>query len=217
MKKKCVIFDLDGVLVDTVNAWLRIHREAVKKFVKNPPSEKEIDRLVYTPTSEFVDRMLPEGSEDREKISSKMHDYIQDRMENTVMLKSIKEKEGAKHLLLSLKQEKIKIGIVTNNERRLAEKMLESSTLIDFLDVIVTKDDVLNTKPHPEPLLKALMQLNCKSEDCLFLGDTEADVIAGKAAGVVTALIDSKVSKDLSVEPDYKINKLMKVLTLVSD
>jgi pyrophosphatase PpaX len=217
MKKKCVIFDLDGVLVDTINVWLRIHREAVKKYVKNPPSEKEVDRLVYTPTSEFVDRMLPKGNKNREKTATEMHNFIQDSMENTGILKRIKEKEGATRLLLSLKQEKIRIGVVTNNEKGLAEKMLTHCTLIDFFDVIVTKDDVENTKPHPEPLLKALTQLGCMPEDCLYVGDTEADAIAGKAAGIETALIDSKVSTDLSVKPDYKINKLKKVLTLLSD
>ena len=215
MKTKCVIFDLDGVLVDTVNSWLRIHQEAVEKFVKNPPSEKEVDRLVYTPTSEFVDRMLPRGSENREKIATEMHNFIQNSMEKTSILKSIKAKEGAEHLLLSLKKKRIKIGVVTSNERRLAEKMLRHFTSIDIFDVIITKDDVENTKPHPEPLLKALKQLGCMPEDCLYVGDTEADIIAGKAASIKTVLIDSKFSRNLNVKSDFKINKLMNILTLV--
>jgi pyrophosphatase PpaX len=95
-----------------------------------------------------------------------------------------------------LKQEQIKIGVVTNNERRLAEKMLKYFTLLTLFNMIITKDDVENLKPYPEPLLKTLTQLGCMPEDCLYVGATEADIIAGKAASVKTVLIDSKLSRN---------------------
>ena len=55
MKTECVIFDLDGVLVDTVEAWMKIHREAAKKFVSNPPADEEIDKLIHQELINLLD------------------------------------------------------------------------------------------------------------------------------------------------------------------
>ena len=214
MKTKCVIFDLDGVLVDTVEAWMKIHREAAKKFVPNPPADEEIDKLVYTPTSEFVDRLLPENIEMRDKIARKMHDYIQNHMEDMITSSCVKEKEGARDLLRKLKQEKIKIGLVTNNEKKFTKQVISHFALQKFFDAVITKDDVKNTKPHPEPLLKAIEQLGCPLENCIYIGDTEADVIAGKLAGIITVLFYG-TQKKVMTAPDFTIKKLNEILALI--
>jgi len=219
MTTSCVIFDLDGVLVDSVSAWIEIHRAAAKEFVPNPPPNKELDQLVWASTSEFIDRLLPKDAERREETAKRMHDYINEKMGGLISSSYVKEKEGSRELLSKLKRENKKLGLVTNNERWVAEKMVKHFNLQGLLDTTVTKDDVNNTKPHPEPILKALQRLKCSPETCLYVGDNEEDVIAGRAAGVRTVLINSSRDKKqvrAKNRPDYVINRLDEILDLIS-
>ena len=219
MTTTCVIFDLDGVLVDSVDAWIKIHRNAAKKFIQNPPPDEELDKLVWAPTSLFIDRLLPKDAEKRGETAKRMHSYIHKSMENLISSSYVKEQEGSKELLKRLKQENKKIGLVTNNERRIAEKMINRFKLQGFFDTTVTKDDVENTKPHPEPILKALKRLRCKPENCLYIGDNEEDVNAGKAAGVTTILLNTTRNREqvkTKTRPDHTINKLDEIPTLIN-
>jgi len=218
MTISCIIFDLDGVLVDSVSAWTEIHRAAAKEFVPNPPPNEELDQLVWASTSEFIDRLLPKDAERREETAKRMHDYINKKMGDLISSSYVKEKEGSRELLRKLKRENKKIGLVTNNERWVAQKMVKRFNFLGFLDTTVTKDDVENTKPHPEPILKALHRLKCNPESCLYIGDNEEDVIAGKAAGVTTVLFKTSESRErvkMKTKPDHTINKLDGVLTLI--
>jgi len=218
MTASCVIFDLDGVLVDSVSAWIEIHRAVAKEFVPNPPPNEELDQLVWASTSEFIDRLLPEDVERREETAKRMHDYINKKMGGLISSSYVKEREGSRELLRKLKRENKKIGLVTNNERGVAQKMLKRFNFLGFLDTTVTKDDVENTKPHPEPILKALHKLQCKPEFCLYVGDNEEDIIAGKAAGVTTVLLTANRNKEkvkTKNRPDHVINKLDEILTLI--
>ena len=86
-----------------------------------------------------------------------------------------------------------------------------------FFDVIVTKDDVRMTKPHPEPILQAAKKLGCKPNEILYIGDSEVDIVAGKAAGVMTAMFKplTKESFEPQTTPDYVLNKLEEILPLL--
>lgn len=161
-----------------------------------------------------MDRLLPENIEMHDKIANKMHDYIQNHMEDMITSLCIKEKEGARDLLRKLNQEKIKIGLVTNNEKKFATQVISHFALRKFFDAIITKDDVKNTKPHPEPLLKAIEQLGCTLENCIYIGDTKADMIAGKLAGVITVLFYG-TQKKVMTTPDFTIRKLNEILALI--
>jgi len=219
MTTSCVIFDLDGVLVDSVSAWIEIHRTAAKEFVPNPPPNEELDQLVWASTSEFIDRLLPKDAERREETAKRIHDYINKKMGGLISSSYVKEKEGSRELLRKLKREDKKIGLVTNNERWVAQKMVKHFNLQGLLDTTVTKDDVENTKPHPEPILKALHRLKCGPESCLYIGDNEEDIIAGKAAGVRTVLINSSRDKKqvrTKNRPDYIINRLDEIPDLIN-
>jgi len=219
MTLTCVIFDLDGVLVDSVDAWIEVDRSAAKKFVPDPPSDDVLAELVWISVSEFIDMLLPKDIEKREETAKRMYDYISKLMEAAIDRSIVKEREGSKELLKKLKQEKKKIGLVTNNERWITEKMLDHFTLQGFFDTIVTKDDVKNTKPHPEPIHKALKRLQCKPENCLYIGDSEGDVIAGNAAGVMTVFLKTSENREqvkMKTKPDHIIKKLDEISSLIN-
>jgi pyrophosphatase PpaX len=92
-------------------------------------------------------------------------------------------------LLLLLKKEGYKLGIVTGKASRSLLISLERLSMNDLFDVIITGDDVNKPKPHPEGVNKALAQLNIKNTDAVFLGDSDADILAGKQANVHTIAV----------------------------
>ncbi len=218
MTVDCVIFDLDGVLVDSDEAWMRVHRDAARKFMSDPPPDEELRELLWATTPEFVDRILPRDVKNREEILEGMCNDIHEHMKALISSSCIKEREGMRDLLRRLRREGKKIGLVTNNDREITEGMLKHFDIQEFFDVIITKDDVGKPKPSPEPIFRALNDLRCAPKDCIYIGDNEEDVIAGKAAGVTTVLLNTSDDKGQAKEktsPDHTINKLDEVLTLI--
>ena len=80
----------------------------------------------------------------------------------------------------------VKTGLVTSKNHHGALRGLALVGLTEAMDVVVGADDVVNPKPHPEPVLKALALLGEPVEGCVFVGDSHHDVHCGRAAGVVT-------------------------------
>ena len=111
-------------------------------------------------------------------------------------------------LLLLLKREGYKLGIVTGKASRSLLISLDCLNMNDIFDVIITGDDVTIPKPHPEGLNKALAQLNIKNTDAIFLGDSDADILAGKEANVHTIGVEwlpNYQTLEFSVQPDEKL------------
>lgn len=93
---------------------------------------------------------------------------------------------GVRALLDQLEQASITWGIVTNKVEYLALPMVEHLGLKDGCRVTVGGDTTPHTKPHPEPLLHAARQAGFDPAQCLYAGDDERDIQAGKAAGMAT-------------------------------
>src|SRR5690625_8006770 len=86
-----------------------------------------------------------------------------------------------------LKDKNIQIGIVTSKMRSGAIHGLTFTTLDQYIDTVVTVDDVTHSKPHPESVIKTMEQLNSKPRTTLMVGDNSHDILDGQRAGVRTA------------------------------
>ncbi len=121
------------------------------------------------------------------------------------------ENKEINDLLLLLKREGYKLGIVTGKASRSLLISLNCLNMNDIFDVIITGDDVTIPKPHPEGLNKALAQLNIKNTDAIFLGDSDADILAGKEANVHTIGVQwlpNYQTLEFSVQPDEKLSNV---------
>jgi HAD superfamily hydrolase (TIGR01509 family) len=101
--------------------------------------------------------------------------------------------------LKTLASRKIKLGCVTNSHRKMTRKILEKTGLIRYFDLVITADDVSNPKPAPDMLLEACRILKVHPSSVVFVGDTEYDALAGKAAGCMTVMYricDAKPKKN---------------------
>ncbi len=102
---------------------------------------------------------------------------------------------GLVEFLDFLKLENKKLGVVTSTSRERAYFLLKFLEIDSYFDVIVTRDDVKDTKPAPEPYLKALEILETNNEAAVAFEDTVKGLTAAKEAGILTVYITNGYSE----------------------
>ena len=180
-----LLFDLDGVLIDSTPAVARVwHRWAIEHGL----DPETVVRMAHgRPSRATICELLPNidiDREDREVERREMED-----LDGVVLL------PGARQLLNILPPERW--NIATSCTRRLAEVRLRAAGLL-IPKTMITASDVKIGKPDPEPYLKAAAKLGFAASDCIVLEDTPAGVRAGKDAGArVIAFLTTMIRRDL--------------------
>jgi len=165
-----LLFDMDGVLIDSTPAVARVWRRFAMKHGLDP--QEVVQRAHGRPSVMTVRHYFPD--ENYEQMSSEVeHQEIED-LDGVVAL------PGSVELLDQLPAERW--TIVTSATRALAEVRLRAAGLPVPVR-IVTADHIKNGKPHPEPYLKAASALGLSATDCIVVEDVPAGIHAGKAAG----------------------------------
>lgn len=94
--------------------------------------------------------------------------------------------EGVAELIEKITQAGLKWGVVTNKAERFTLPLTKALALFDTAQAIVSGDTTPHSKPHPAPLIEAARRLGVAAERCVYVGDDERDIIAGRAAGMPT-------------------------------
>ena len=176
-KISCVLFDLDGVLVDACE-W---HFEALNRALREI-SNIEISRHDHEtrfnglPTKVKL-QMLDLDQESIDKIWPLKQRYTID-----VIKAYSKVREEKIDLLRFLKNQNIKTACVTNSIRETAVLMLETSGQINYLDLIVANEDVSKNKPHPDCYNYAINMLNSDPAETMCVEDSEKGIISARAS-----------------------------------
>lgn len=195
LKPKAILFDMDGVLVDSLDSWWLSLNSALEAF-----NQKKISR------NEFIKKYWGHNLYDNIKKMNLPMEVA--RFCNNVYgdnIKSIKIFKETKPILEKLK--KYKKVIITNTPKDCAVQILKKFSIEKYFEFIITSDDVSNGKPNPEIVLKACKILNVKPKDVVLVGDTESDVKAGKAAGCKVI--------GVNVDADYKIKNISELDLLI--
>ncbi|QTD42530.1 HAD family hydrolase [Sporosarcina sp. Te-1] len=213
---KAVLFDFDGTLADTLPICFCSFQKVFETFDNRKLTSLQVEEL-FGPSEVGIihQHLLHPAKEDAIELfyntySEYHHEFVNENKEITDLLK----------LLKSLH---IKIGIFTGKGRRSLDISLEALKMDGLFDVIVTGDDVVKPKPDPEGLIKALSLLRVNKADAVFIGDSDADIIAGKQAGVTTIGVNWLTGKQSYsfTEPPHliannleELNNLLKVNAL---
>jgi sugar-phosphatase len=180
---KALLFDLDGVLINSTPAVARVWREWAIEHGFNP--DEVVARAHGRPSLTTVREYLPNADhqvENREVERREIED-----LDGVVPL------PGALELLSSLPEDRW--TIVTSCTRALAEVRIKAAGL-PLPTKFVTSNDIVNGKPHPEPFLKGATVLGFSADDCLVFEDVPAGVRAGKASGAKVVAFTTTVGAD---------------------
>lgn len=189
-----ILFDLDGVLINSFNAWFSAYNDSLKKFGKKPLSKEEFRERCWGPKAEDSMKEFGLGEEAVDYCYSRYDDHI-DKVEIFPEVDQI------------LKSIDKKMGLVTNTNSNQMAKILELQDFRKHFDVIIHGDDVEKSKPAPEPVLKACELLKIRPERAVLVGDTKSDVRAGRKAGCKVI--------GIGVQGDWKIKNLRELPDLL--
>jgi HAD superfamily hydrolase (TIGR01509 family) len=191
---KAVLFDMDGVLIDATEWHYDALNEALEIFGYSIGREEHFARFNGMTTKKKLEilsneRGLPFG----------LHGVISDiKQDRTLRIAAKKCFPKAAHLILlsRLKNNGVKIGVVTNSIRMTTEFMLKYAGISDFLDVLITNEDVSQPKPSPEGYLLGMKSLDSTPGQTVVVEDGMHGIAAARAAGaqVVEVADPSEVS-----------------------
>jgi sugar-phosphatase len=182
-----LLFDLDGVLIDSTPAVARVWRRWALEHRLDPET---VVRVAHgRPSRTTIRELLPNSDIDIDRENREVERREMEDLDGVVLL------PGARQLLNVLPPERWTIA--TSCTRPLAEVRLRAAGLPSPRNMI-TSSDVTIGKPDPEPYLKAAAQLGFAASNCIVVEDAPAGVRAGKAAGArVIAFLTTAIRRDL--------------------
>ena len=182
---RMVLFDLDGTLADTapdlafaLNSVLKEHGQPALPLARVRPEashgSKALVRLGFD---------LGPGDAGYEPVRQRLLEvYAANLCRHTRLF------EGIPELLAGLAGRGLRWGIVTNKPAYLTDPLARALGLEATAACVVSGDTTANSKPHPEPLLHACRLAGGAPADCLYVGDAERDISAGRKAGMHTLI-----------------------------
>lgn len=219
---KAVVFDLDNTLIDfmrmkkasceeamtaMIDSGLKIKKEAAMKILFELYEKHGIeDKKIF---QRFLKRTI--GDVDWKILASGIVAY---RRVKSGFLSSY---PGVVPTLLRIKQQGIKLAIVSDAPRLRAWLRLASLKLVDFFDVVVTLDDTKKLKPSTAPFKMALSLLKLKPENVLMVGDMpERDIKGAKKLGMKTCFARyGAVKRYKNIDADYEINDIRELMKAI--
>lgn len=197
MKFDCMLFDLDGTLINTNDLVIKSFQHAFKVHLGRECTPQEVIPHFGEPLSEILTSLAPGQEELLLKTYREFNQGEHDRL--------TREFPGIGSTLETLQAKGVKLGVVTSKLKPMALRGLRLFDLERFFPVIVGGDDTERHKPEGEPVLKALEIMGHSKEGVLYVGDSTVDIQCAKNAGVTSAAVmwSSFRREDLlAFEPD---------------
>ncbi|WP_419904969.1 HAD family hydrolase [Kiloniella sp.] len=182
---QAVVFDMDGVLIDSEVLYQKSAIQSAKEhgFLLT----EELHRSIVGLPQEICDTIIREAMGPDfpfEKYNQRYSQILATEFQRDIPVKS-----GVKELLTLLTILGIPTAVATSSSRKVAIDHLTRAELVSYFNTIVTRDDVNNGKPHPEPYLSAAGRLQVKPENCLALEDSHNGVRSAHGAGMQTIMV----------------------------
>lgn len=190
---RAVIFDMDGVIIDSEPITSKSYDILLRSFGKTPMPKSH--GLIHTPGirgddvwKEILEKYQLTG--DIEELRKKRREVYLKLLEGNV-----EPMKGVRELIHLLSQHGIPMAIASGSSPQIIDHVLSIFGLQEYFQVIVSGKDVAKGKPDPECFIKAAQQLHVPVEDCLVIEDGEPGVIAAKRAGMKVIAVSHQFSK----------------------
>lgn len=183
--KKAVLFDLDGTLADTIESIAKAGNEALEAYGFPRQPQEAYKYFAGDGADTLVRRMLTAAGDQEcsayEKVFTKYQQLFKEGCTYQV-----RPFDGIPELLAALKEKGIKTGVVSNKPHLRTVAVVEGLFGKDSLNVVVGQKEGVPKKPDPSAVLAAAASLGVTPKECMYVGDTNVDMITGNTAGMYT-------------------------------
>jgi phosphoglycolate phosphatase len=190
MNIKAILFDMDGVLVDSFDAWYHLFCSALEHFGQPAITREEFIQQAWAIGYETVSRRYF-AAQDVAEVAQYYSTHFLDH------LKHIRAIDGIAGVLEQARKQGIDLAVITNTHVQLAEKILGQLGLLKHFETIIGGDTVARGKPAPDMVLLACRQLGIKPAAAIVVGDTEYDMAAAREAGCLA--VGFKIAGDVQI------------------
>ncbi len=205
-KIKAVIFDMDGVLVDSLPAHYKSYVRIYSRLGINYTLKEFIAKDITAGATNAIPRMLREHNKtaDTKKLL---------REKNRITIRQrIPLNDGILMLLKELKKKKYKLAVASGGTRDFASSMLKRNKIRKYFNAVVTGQDHVKKKPHPDIFLKAAKKLSVKPSECVVIEDAHDGVAAARRANMkVIGHYQPRYKQDLS-----RADKIVRSITKIN-
>lgn len=203
---KAILFDVDGVLIDSFEANVKFYQDLMKLAGYAEPTKDMIRERYHMTMEQVIRSLIPEKDEDEVKriwTMGKNRDIpYPDELLTTPQNYDVIIKKLSEMYILGIVTSRVKIGVFC---------LKQLKDLEQYFKTAVYFEDTVKHKPEPEPLLLACERLGVRPEETVYVGDTASDIQAAKSAGLKVVLY----SKQNISGADMITDSFEQILTLV--
>ena len=217
MDIKAMLFDMDGLMVDTESLATEAFIHSAKKQGYDMTKEETLLVLGFTTKSiyEFWENYFKNSDVSGKQLVDDHYKYI----ENILFTIGPRKMPYIEELLKYLKESNYKVAVASSSNMDHIINNMEKTGLKKYIDEFASGAEVENGKPAPDVFLLAAKRLGVKPEECLVLEDSKAGVIAGSSAGAKVIMVPDMFKPDeVCKEKAYRIvNNLGEVISILEE
>ena len=214
---EAVIFDMDGVLIDSEPIHVGIEKLLFNKL--GIDVSETVHRSYMGASNEFMYSDLRSRFNLSESVTELIESDELFRSDYFHRLDTIPANDGLISLLSQIKTAGLKLAVATSSSPEIADLLLNKCGIASFFDAIVTTSEAGKSKPSPDVYLLAAQKIGVSPEDCIVFEDSPNGLLAAKSAGIFCVVIqsDSELIQKLS-KADYLIQSFTEItLTRLTD
>lgn len=209
---KAVLFDMDGVLVDSREANRKFKIELFKRAGYGDIDLEHIEGFHKPMQTVITEALASKGVTDKTEI---------DRVFGLMFDSAVREVQDfkfPKDLESTLEElgKRFDLGIVTSRIRFGIDEIFKLRPIEKYFDVVISFDDCLNHKPHPEPLQKALQKLKLSPAEAIYIGDSDTDIIAASAIDMPSIHL-SEAKHELTHHQVFDFDEIVNAIKLIEN
>ncbi|WP_428024524.1 HAD family hydrolase [Arcobacter sp.] len=209
-----ILFDLDGTLIDSTDAIVSTFHHSFKQMNYDfKGNEEDIKSLIGYPLDIMYLELGVEEEVVWDFVSAYKQRYKLISTEKTLLLRDAIE-------ALETASKFARLSVVTTKTGAYTIPLLEHFGILKYFEVVTGREHVENPKPHPEPILKTLEQMNInKTSNIWMIGDTHLDILAANSAGInsVGVLCGYGKEKDLKELTNFVTNNSLDAVNLIKE
>jgi phosphoglycolate phosphatase len=205
MHPKCVIYDCDGVLFDSIEANRTLYNHIATSTGRGPMSEEELQYCHMNTVRNSIRCLFKDNPEGE----AKALDFLDREIDFKDYVPYLRMEPHLLPTLTALRERGLLTAICTNRTTSMPH-LMERFALQPYFDMVVTALDVTRSKPDPESVNKILESLKVRAAEALYVGDSEIDLKCAQASGVVfVAYKSSAISTGLLIDDHEQILSLI--------